>query len=286
MGYNGKDYCGLQMNKSKKTVEDKIIEILFNMEAIDERNIESSKKMGLQRACRTDSGVHAAMNIIVIKIIKNLDFENLKNKLFENKIYLYKMMKVPKGFVAKNRCESRIYKYFIPKTIIKNKEFFTILKNYIGNKNYHNFTIAKNDKGVQRNIIDVNINELEINNNTILEIAIHGQSFMMHQIRKMIGYVLILDRFNKFEVFNEAFKENKFNIPKSPPDFLLLYKPFFNFYNKKFGESHGFIDISENEIEHVVGNLMPDIIDDNCSKIWDVWFETIDKHHKKFEYLQ
>ena len=56
-----------------------------------------------------------------------------------------------------------------------------------------------------------------------LSLKVHGQSFMLHQIRKMVGLIIMMIRTDTPQkLIPETFKANKINIPKAPSLGLLL----------------------------------------------------------------
>jgi tRNA pseudouridine38-40 synthase len=56
-----------------------------------------------------------------------------------------------------------------------------------------------------------------------LSLKVHGQSFMLHQIRKMVGLIIMIVRTDTpLKLIPETFKANKINIPKAPSLGLLL----------------------------------------------------------------
>jgi len=56
-----------------------------------------------------------------------------------------------------------------------------------------------------------------------LSLKVHGQSFMLHQIRKMVGLVVMMVRTDTpVNLIAETFKANQINIPKAPSLGLLL----------------------------------------------------------------
>jgi len=129
---------------------------------------------------------------------------------------------------------------------------------YIGTRNFHNYTIQKTfrDPSAKRVIKSFKISEppLIINGTEWLSLKVHGQSFMMHQIRKMVAMAVLIVRCGcDIQRVVESYGDQKIPIPKAPGLGLLLERPIFDTYNKKavtdFGKNP--IDFSkyENEIE-------------------------------------
>ena len=111
------------------------------------------------------------------------------------------------------------------------------LAQYVGTNNFHNFTIRKaaRDPSAKRHIKSFTASEpMIINETEWLSLKVHGQSFMMHQIRKMVGMVAMLVRCGApLERLTEAMTLDTVNIPKAPACGLLLERPVFDNYNAK-----------------------------------------------------
>jgi len=129
---------------------------------------------------------------------------------------------------------------------------------YVGTRNFHNYTIQKTfrDPSAKRVIKSFKISRppLIINGTEWLSLKVHGQSFMMHQIRKMVAMAVLIVRCGcDIQRVVESYGDQKIPIPKAPGLGLLLERPIFDTYNKKavsdFGKNP--IDFSkyENEIE-------------------------------------
>lgn len=110
-------------------------------------------------------------------------------------------------------------------------------KIYEGVHNFHNFTVGKlpSDASATRVMKSLDISEPKVINRTEwLSIKIHGQSFMLHQIRKMVAMATLVVRTGcPLERISEAFGPTKINIPKAPSLGLLLEKPIYDGYNIK-----------------------------------------------------
>ncbi|CAK4032276.1 tRNA pseudouridine synthase 1 [Lecanosticta acicola] len=124
------------------------------------------------------------------------------------------------------------------------------LSKYVGTKNYHNYTIQKtfHDASAKRHIKSFVVNRTPIligdgpdeQKTEWLSMKVHGQSFMMHQIRKMIGMVTLLVRSGAtLETMEHSFTEARFSIPKVPGLGLLLERPVFDSYNNFQAVKHG-----------------------------------------------
>ena len=319
ISYSGKNYSGLQHNSTGNTIEDYILKVLTKLKYITAMNAAEPQKTGLQRCCRTDKGVHAIMNVLVIKVLKEVNIEEVNRELKES-VVLLKVVRVSKSFVAKNRCDRRVYEYFIPKDVFFNEDsnkdsnlnkdsninkdsnlnkdtniekdenleisnnlekFNNFIKNYVGTKNFHNFTTRSFEKGKTRNIIEIKT----ISHKNFIIFRIKGQSFMLHQIRKMVGLALLVIRknFDALKVLNKVFSEEVFNVPKAPSQFLLLERPEFDYYNSKNVDKA--IDVCEDVIEERRGVIYGEVEEEVKEGHFKAWFDTIDEHFYDFEHF-
>ncbi|RDW65402.1 pseudouridine synthase-2 [Coleophoma crateriformis] len=110
--------------------------------------------------------------------------------------------------------------------------------NYIGTRNFHNYTIQKsfNDPSAKRVIrsFKVHPDPIIINDTEWLSLKVHGQSFMMHQIRKMIAMAALVVRCgSSADIMGESFGPATISIPKAPALGLLLERPVFESYNQR-----------------------------------------------------
>ncbi|KAJ8119259.1 hypothetical protein ONZ43_g3756 [Nemania bipapillata] len=130
------------------------------------------------------------------------------------------------------------------------------LDKYVGTKNYHNYTIQKahTDPSAKRTIRSFNVNRepIQINDTQWLSLKVHGQSFMMHQIRKMVGMAVLAVRCaTPWSRFEESYSAARISIPKAPSLGLLLERPVFTNYNRRAVENLGLeeLDFSKHEKE-------------------------------------
>lgn len=132
------------------------------------------------------------------------------------------------------------------------KLFQEVLNVYVGHHNFHNFTIGKDfkDQSANRYILSTKVSKpFVIENTEWVSIKIHGQSFMLHQIRKMIGMASLVVRTGcPISRIEEAFQKTRINIPKAPALGLLLENPVYDGYNSKL-EKFGYNPLSFEEYE-------------------------------------
>lgn len=112
------------------------------------------------------------------------------------------------------------------------------LSRYLGTHNFHNYTIHKNfkDPSAKRQIRSFVVNDqpMIINGTEWLSLKVHGQSFMMHQIRKMVSMVALVVRCGCHEGrLQDTYMQDRLSIPKAPGLGLLLERPVFDAYNEK-----------------------------------------------------
>ena len=112
------------------------------------------------------------------------------------------------------------------------------LSRFNGTHNFHNYTVDKapRDPSAKRIIKSfvVAADPIVMNNTEWLSLKVHGQSFMMHQIRKMVSMVALVIRCGCHEGrMQDSFLTERLSIPKAPSLGLLLERPVFDAYNEK-----------------------------------------------------
>ncbi|KAL1605216.1 tRNA pseudouridine synthase 1 [Paraconiothyrium brasiliense] len=134
------------------------------------------------------------------------------------------------------------------------------LNQYVGTHKFHNYTIQKkfNDRSAQRYIKSFNVEEkpIIINDTEWLSLKVHGQSFMMHQIRKMVGMAALTVRCGTNpNIFKLSFENNVVRIPKAPGLGLLLERPVFDSYNDKQAKQAGWESIDFSNYEKQIADF-------------------------------
>lgn len=257
LSYSGQGYFGMQIqNNGTKTIENDLMKAFYDAGAVDKEGFEKPKSIKFQRAARTDKNVSAARNIVSMMVPKDFDVDAV-NKHLPDQIRVMDFRRVTKGFDAKLQCCSRTYLYMIPtfaftpleEPVVENFRITTdglenlrkTLKLFEGTKNYHNFTSRKKptDPSAMRFIMSFTSSDPFVKDGLeYVVLKIKGQSFMLHQIRKMIGLaVAILRGFATVEeTMKKAFTLDRIDIPMAPGLGLMLGEAHYDHYNKKFGQ--------------------------------------------------
>lgn len=115
IGYSGTGYKGMQISASEKTIEGDLFNAFIAAGAISKANADDPKKASLVRCARTDKGVHAAGNMISLKLI--IEDDDIVQKINDNlspQIRVWGMERTTGGFSCYQACDSRWYEYLIP----------------------------------------------------------------------------------------------------------------------------------------------------------------------------
>lgn len=186
---------------------------------------------------------------------------------------MYAVKRVTKGFNSKTNCDARTYTYTLPTIAFAANEekdldilsyrvpaerlqrVNEVLAMYLGTKNFHNFTSRKEfiDPSVKRYIMQFECGTPFVPDGTTAEFAtirIKGQSFMLHQIRKMVGLTLAVVRgLSEADIIEKAFGQERYGIPTAPGLGLVLSRIHYDKYNKRYGEDgcHEMLDFEKEE---------------------------------------
>ena len=162
---------------------------------------------------------------------------------------------------------------------------------YLGAHNFHNFTLGKDFKepSAIRFMKEITVSDPFVIGEAQTEwvsIKIHGQSFMLHQIRKMISMATLITRCGcPVERISQAYGQQKINVPKAPALGLLLEAPVFEGYNKRL-EQFGYkaIDFSKYQEEvdkfkmkNIYDKIYKEEVDEN---VFNAFFSYIDSFNK------
>ena len=304
ISYCGAGYFGMQKNPGVVTIEDELLDALSKAGAIKEELKGDLGKMSFQRCARTDKGVSASRQVVSLKMVPYKELIPSINKHLPPSIRVFGMIRVTKGFDSKNQCNARTYQYLTPSFAFAPEEMLTvpsyrikaseiervneILKLMHGTHNFHNFTSGKgaNEASAQRYIMEFKAEQPFVKKGyEFIVLSVKGQSFMLHQIRKMIGLCIAICRgFCGEDVIERSWAKSKMDIPKAPGLGLILDVVHFDNYNKRYGSDgmHEIIAWEDNreEIEEFKNSFIWDTIIESeiTQKSMMKWLGTLKNH--------
>ncbi|KAJ2747762.1 tRNA pseudouridine synthase 1 [Coemansia sp. BCRC 34301] len=279
LGFCGTDFQGMQINPNARTIEGDLFTALCKAGAVSEENATGQHKVQLMRAARTDKGVHAAGQVVSLKmIIEDPDIVEKVNAHLPDQIRVWGFVRTIQSFNAKVMCDSRIYEYLLPTYVLMepseanlelaktvpfderqipetkaedmrvkreyrvSKEKLQFVRDafakYKGSHDFRNFTVTRGctENNSKRHMHWFNVSEpMIIEGSEWLSLKVKGQSFMLHQIRKMVGLVILMTRSGTpLRLMDALFeKGSRVNVPKAPSLGLLLERPVFDGYNTR-----------------------------------------------------
>ena len=213
-GYRGKGYHGSQKGgDGLPTIEGDLEKALIDAKVIDERS--DLKNIGFSRASRTDKGVSAMVNCFGAKLYFSKEeledrrpwVERVNTFLPEN-IRVWNAFRVRGSFNAREAVCSRTYDYVAPLFCFRPREedegwtldveqLNSCLLHYVGTNNFHNYTNGKKyeSSDVRRVIWNFRaLKMMDIGGQPFIHFRIKGQSFMLHQIRKIMCMIMLICR--------------------------------------------------------------------------------------------
>ncbi|KAG8934249.1 tRNA pseudouridine synthase 1 [Tulasnella sp. 418] len=131
MSFCGTGCSGMQYQTNAQTIEGYLFDALVNAGAISKDNSNNPNKVDLQRSARTDAGVHAAGNVVSLKMITAPPIQPLNdapnpplhttsslisqiNSLLPPQIRVWSFCRTRNKFNARMECDSRKYEYLFP----------------------------------------------------------------------------------------------------------------------------------------------------------------------------
>ncbi|KAK2491002.1 hypothetical protein MC885_012810 [Smutsia gigantea] len=308
LAYSGKGYHGMQRNVGSsqfKTIEDDLVCALVRSGCIPENHGEDMRKMSFQRCARTDKGVSAAGQVVSLKVWLIDGILEKINSHLPSHIRILGVKRVTGGFNSKNKCDARTYFYMLPTFAFAHKDHDLqdetyrlsaetlqhvnrLLACYKGTHNFHNFTSQKGPRepSARRYILDMFCEEPFVREGMeFAVIKVKGQSFMTHQIRKMVGLVVaIVKGYAPESVLERSWGEAKVDVPKAPGLGLVLERVHFEKYNQRFGCDglHEPLDWAREEAEVAAfkeQHIYPTIIStERHERSMSLWLSTLPMH--------
>ncbi|XP_057620936.1 pseudouridylate synthase 1 homolog isoform X3 [Chionomys nivalis] len=201
-------------------------------------------------------GVSAAGQVVSLKVWLIDNILDKINSHLPSHIRILGLKRVTGGFNSKNKCDARTYCYMLPTFAFAHKDrdvqdesyrlsaetlqqVNRLLACYKGTHSFHNFTSQKGPRepSARRYILEMYCEEPFVREGLeFAVIKVKGQSFMMHQIRKMVGLVVaIVKGYAPESVLERSWGEEKVDVPKAPGLGLVLERVHFEKYNQRFG---------------------------------------------------
>lgn len=238
------------------------------------------------------------MHKLFIFLAEGLDVEVMNNSVPDD-IRIFGLKRVTNNFNARFFCSSRTYTYTLPSIAFshyndqtsqldyrvsseKIKLVNDLLQVYKGSKNFHNFTTGKSyiDKSSIRQIKHLECGSpFLVNDVEFCVVRIQGRSFMMHQIRKMIGLMLaVIREVIDSSIFERVFTESITNCPTAPGLGLALDKLHYDKYNETC-ESKGFEKLTWEDYDQDIQKFSERYIQATI-------FQTEIDHQSMYEWLE
>ncbi|KAH7327636.1 pseudouridine synthase [Rhizoctonia solani] len=124
IGFCGTGYNGMQIQRDAgtNTIENTLFDAMVKAGAVSKDNSDDPVKVNLQRAARTDAGVHAAGNVVSLKMITEPpdtpDLVAKLNELLPPEIRVWTFVRATNAFNSRTACDSRVYEYMFPSSAL------------------------------------------------------------------------------------------------------------------------------------------------------------------------
>ena len=307
MGFCGEGYRGMAINVGVRTIEEELIKSLVKCKFIKPENAKELKKINFQRASRTDKGVSGARQVVSTKLNLPEDVESSiceLNKALPDDIIVYDMIKATKNFDSHKFASSRVYEYNcptfamaptlgdtwsgyrIPQVVLEKVR--TVLQTFVGTKFFYNYTANKSaeDPSCFRHIKSITVSEpILVEDIEYIKIFLHGDSFVYHQIRKIVGMTIALLRnVTPSDYLERSFEKERLDVPLAPGLGLVLDKVNMDRYNKRFGSDgcHSPLvwEPYEEKVQNFKRNKILNIIHkkEKAESSMFIWLQTLSKH--------
>lgn len=214
LSYIGEGYHGMQSNPGVRTIEDELEKALFQAGGISERDRGSFAAVRWNRAARTDKGVSAACQVVSLRLLVSdrPDTDRLLvdriNEHLPDDIRVHRIVRATGSFCARMNCDRRTYEYLLPLSVLVDApvagpghiaesigRLNDVLASYVGTHAFHNFAerMSPSDKARFRYIISCKSEgPFQSCGADFVKVTIVGQSFVLHQIRNMVGLALMV----------------------------------------------------------------------------------------------
>jgi len=246
--YEGTRYSGWQMQKGGKSIQGEILDAC--------RELFESETVDVYGAGRTDGGVHALRQVAHLDVKTDLPLLRIKYGIIDRlhlDISIVNVENADLNFHARHDAVARSYIYQISrrrtafgkkfvwwiKDDLSAKEMNEAAKNFIGLKDFRNFTDLKQEQSsTKTEVIHAEVKE----SGDLLVFHVIGSHFLWKQVRRMTGVLVEIGRGNLTADDVKRFFRETTDIPAkltAPPSGLFLERVYYN---------RGDIDFKANQV--------------------------------------
>jgi len=289
----GTNYCGMQINEGKRTIQAEIELAIYKAGLLAATNFGFPKKYSWSNSARTDKGVHSCAQVCSVKIMfPSEDFDKVRemiNAQLPDDIAVADMLKVPRSFCARTQRDKVRYQYMLPSFALQSseqlrdiyesvlvgglggkvtgrsvKDPFTseeikalqatfrgyratednvnqlkaALEVYKGTHKFHNYTSGKkfDDASAARYILSFTVKDRVVDKHGMewIPTLVVGQSFLLHQIRKMMSMAMDAARgASSVDIMKSSFSDSYLNVNTAPAQGLFLEMSYFDNFNRR-----------------------------------------------------
>jgi tRNA pseudouridine38-40 synthase len=123
LSYNGHGYYGMQINPTKPSIELDLLKAISLAGGTSDFNSMDPHKISFMRSCRTDKGVHAAAQVVSLKLLLASSIIEKINHFLPPQIRVWGFVKTPNSFHSQKSCDSRIYEYIVPTYVFEQLDY-------------------------------------------------------------------------------------------------------------------------------------------------------------------
>src|SRR5882757_213708 len=236
IAYDGTDFHGWQIQKSKPTVQGEIVSVLRRLTQ------EDTQLLG---AGRTDAGVHALGQVGSFRALSALELHRAMNALLPPTIRIVAVEETGPDFSARWSAKGKIYRYRIYRGKVVPPLLWRYVLHYpfpldeeamkdaaarfVGTHDFTSFAASTGsedddkERNMQREIFSAELRRTE--DGEELWFTVHGRSFLRYMVRKMVGALLEVGR-GKFapDYIDQLYelKDRSKSGPTVPPQGLFM----------------------------------------------------------------
>ena len=215
LAYDGRSYHGYARQPHVNTVEGEILGALLN-----NGYITTPQEGRFRSASRTDKGVSALCNVITFTTNKTIDtlLQDLSNS--SSSLIAYGLTEVDEDFNPRY-AHLRQYRYYLPMEGLDIDGMLSTASLFTGTHDFTNFAKIEPRKNPVRTIENI----VFIKNSSLLAIDFFAQTFLWHQIRRMIAAMINVNKgkFSTEEIKDGLEKpDEKMDFGLAPAEPLIL----------------------------------------------------------------